>query len=461
HIANKIKQYKVFIKIDILSKLANKKYMLINMLEDPLLDAILAFFVKFFNEETDGKGAYSFFGNENIPQYLFISVVVSLFLGLTVAAEEIIKDKKILKRESFLNLSRGSYLWSKIGIMFIISAIQSALYVFVGNLILEIEGMWFAYWFVLFTTSCAANVLGLNISSAFNSAKVIYITVPLLIIPQLLFSGVIVKFDKLHPLLSSSNEVPWVGNVMFSRWSYEALAVTQSADNSHESPLFDLNQQKSNAAWKRDYWVPEMKNQLNVLADKKAKLKDFEKAKRILTNEIAKEQIKWANLECKDCKELLSKLSYRKSNEAVQMNVASFIDIIKTQSNKTYNESSNAIDKYIEKIGNKKFQLSTDNYLNESLQDLVTNRTEVNKILITKDELIQKDDPLYINTIGMRYLDAPFYSYEKHLFGAKVSTYWSNMAIIWLMTVFLILLLYYDILRKILEFKLFKGNKES
>jgi hypothetical protein len=239
------------------------------------------------------------------------------------------------------------------------------------------------------------------------------------------------------------------------------LAVTQSADNSHESPLFDLNQQKSNAAWKRDYWVPEMKNQLNVLADKKAKLKDFEKAKRILTNEIAKEQIKWANLECKDCKELLSKLSYRKSNEAVQMNVASFIDIIKTQSNKTYNESSNAIDKYIEKIGNKKFQLSTDYYLNESLQDLVTNRTEVNKILITKDELIQKDDPLYINTIGMRYLDAPFYSYEKHLFGAKVSTYWSNMAIIWLMTVFLILLLYYDILRKILEFKLFKGNKES
>lgn len=461
HIANKLKQFNVFFKRDVLSKLANKQYMLINMLEAPLLAAILAFFVKFFNEETDGKGAYSFFGNENIPQYLFISVVVSLFLGLTVAAEEIIKDKKILKRESFLNLSRGSYLWSKIGIMFIISAIQSALYVLVGNLILEIDGMWFAYWFVLFTTSCAANVLGLNISSAFNSAKVIYITVPLLIIPQLLFSGVIVKFDKLHPLLSSSNEVPWVGNVMFSRWSYEALAVTQAADNCHESPLFDLNQQKSNAAWKRDYWVPEMKNQLNVLADKKAKQKDFEKAKRILTNEIEKEKLKWANLECKDCKDLLSKLKYKQANEAVQMNVANFIDIIKTQSNKTYNESSNAIDKYIEKTGNKKFQVSTNLYLNESLQDLVTNRTEVNKILITDDELIQKDDPLYINTIGTRFLDAPFYSYEKHLFGTKVSTYWSNMAIIWIMTVFLILLLYYDILRKILEFKLFKGNKES
>ena len=180
--------------------------MFINMLEAPVLAAILSFFVKFFN--TDGKGHedYVFYQNENIPQYLFISVVVALFLGLTVAAEEIIKDKKILKRESFLNLSLGSYLWSKILIMFMVSAIQTAFFVLIGNLILEIHGLWFEYWIVLFSTSCMANILGLNISSAFNSAKVIYIIVPLLIIPQLLFSGVIVKFDKLHPIFSSNNE---------------------------------------------------------------------------------------------------------------------------------------------------------------------------------------------------------------------------------------------------------------
>jgi hypothetical protein len=47
-----------------------------------------------------------------------MSVVVALFIGLTVSAEEIIRDRKIRKRESFLNLSKGSYLWSKIIIMF-------------------------------------------------------------------------------------------------------------------------------------------------------------------------------------------------------------------------------------------------------------------------------------------------------------------------------------------------------
>lgn len=460
-IANKLKQFKVFFKRDVLSKLANKQYMLINMLEAPLLAAILAFFVKFFNTETNGDNGYSFFGNENIPQYLFISVVVSLFLGLTVAAEEIIKDKKILKRESFLNLSRSSYLWSKIGIMFIISAIQSALYVFVGNLILEIDGMWLAYWFVLFTTSCAANVLGLNISSAFNSAKVIYITVPLLVIPQLLFSGVIVKFDKLHPLLSSENEVPWVGNVMFSRWSYEALAVIQAGDNYHEQQLYDWDQEKSSAAWKRDYWIPEMKNQLTILADKKTSEKNFEKAKRILTNEINKEVTKWANLECVDCIESLNSIEYKGSGENTQSKIANFIDVIKTQSNKTYNDRSADIDKYIEKIGNKNFQASANYYQNESLLDLVSNRTEVTKILITDEELIQKDDPIYINTTGMRFLDAPFYTHEKHFMGLTVSTYWSNMIVIWLMTLFLVVLLYYDILRKMLEFNWFSKKSNN
>jgi hypothetical protein len=54
-----------------------------------------------------------------------MSVIVALFLGLTVSAEEIFKDRKIRKREAFLNLSRGAYLYSKIVILFFISAVQT------------------------------------------------------------------------------------------------------------------------------------------------------------------------------------------------------------------------------------------------------------------------------------------------------------------------------------------------
>lgn len=452
-IANKWAQFRVFFLRDVLSKLANKQYMLINMLEAPLLALILAFFVKFFNYKVGGNSKYVFYQNENIPQYLFISVVVALFLGLTVAAEEIIKDKKILKRESFLNLSRASYLWSKISIMFIISGIQTLFFVLFGNLILEIQGLWWQYWLVLFSTSCMANALGLNISSAFNSAKVIYITVPLLIIPQLLFSGVIVKFDKLHPIFSRTNEVPWIGNAMASRWAYEALAVTSAKDNYHEAKLFEWNQLKSASGWKRDYWLPEMKNQLNLLANKKTSFEDFEHAKRILSNEIIKETERWANLECKDCLESLEKLHKGiPGGGAAQVNIGSFLDMMKKQYNKSYNDYSDSLDTYIAKMGDKKFQASQNEFMNESLQDLVTNRTEVQKILITEDELIQKDDPLYIDPVGMRFLDAPFYAHKKYFFGIGIDTFWANVIVLWLMTVALIIALYFDLLKKLLDF---------
>lgn len=451
-IANKLRQFKVFFLRDVLSKLANRQYMFINMLEAPVLAAILSFFVKFFN--TDGKGHedYVFYQNENIPQYLFISVVVALFLGLTVAAEEIIKDKKILKRESFLNLSLGSYLWSKILIMFIVSAIQTACFVLIGNLILEIHGLWWEYWVILFSTSCMANVLGLNISSAFNSAKVIYIIVPLLIIPQLIFSGVIVKFDKLHPIFSSNNEVPWVGNAMASRWAYEALAVVQAVDNEHESSQFDLHQRQSNASWKRDYWIPEMKNQLTILADKKSSVKDFEKAKRILKKEVEKEISNWSNLECKECVAGLEKLQKGKTSvQEVQFNIGAFLEMLKKQYNLTYNETTEDLDQLVVKMGEKNYEISQAVYVNESLMDLVTNRTEVQKIIVTENELIQKDDPLYIDPKNTRLLDAPFYTYKKYWFGIPMSTFLANVLVLWGMTVLMIVALYYDLLRKCLK----------
>jgi len=113
-----------------------------------------------------------------------------LFLGLSISAEEIIKDRKHLKRESFLGLSRNSYLHSKISLLILISAIQMITFVLISNFILEIRGMTFHYWLILFSTSCFANMLGLNISSALNSVITIYILIPFILVPELLFSGI-------------------------------------------------------------------------------------------------------------------------------------------------------------------------------------------------------------------------------------------------------------------------------
>ena len=136
-IPNKIRQASIFFIRDVKSKLTNTQYMMITLFEAPVLAGILAFFMKYLDYSNSDDTQYTFYNSENIPQFLFISVIVALFIGLTSSAEEIIGNLKILKRERFLNLSKGSYLFSKIIIMFLISAIQTLFYVVVGNLTLE------------------------------------------------------------------------------------------------------------------------------------------------------------------------------------------------------------------------------------------------------------------------------------------------------------------------------------
>ncbi len=190
--------------------------MVINLLEAPLLAFILAFIVRYYNSDDTILSGYVFSKNPNLPAYLFMSIIVALFMGLTVSAEEIIRDRKILKREAFLHLSRSSYIFSKISILVFLSAIQTLTFVLVGNYILEIKGMFLHHWFIFFTTACFANLLGLNISSGFDSAVTIYILIPLLLIPHLILSGVVVKFDKLNPVVGNTETVPVAGDLMAS-----------------------------------------------------------------------------------------------------------------------------------------------------------------------------------------------------------------------------------------------------
>ncbi len=183
-------------------------------------------------------------------------VITSLFLGLIISAEEIVKDRKILRRESFLNLSWFSYLNSKVMIMFLISAIQTISFILIGNYILEIKGMTTTYWIVLFTTSCFANILGLNISSAFNSVIAIYILIPFILIPQLLFSGVLVEFDKLRSHGQDTHGyVPVIGDMMTARWSFEALAVEQFKNNRFERNFFRYNLEINQNDWYANFLI--------------------------------------------------------------------------------------------------------------------------------------------------------------------------------------------------------------
>lgn len=455
-IPNPFKQFKVFITRDVKSKLTNTQYLLINFIEAPLLALILAYLVRFFNTDAENKKGYIFRENENMPAYMFMAVVVALFIGLTVSAEEIIRDRKIRKRESFLNLSKGSYLWSKIIIMFTLSALQTILFVMVGNLVLGVKGMFIDYWMVLFTTSCFANMLGLNISSAFNSAVTIYILIPFLIIPQLLLSGVIVKFDKLNPTIAKQGGVPLVGEMMTSRWAFEALAVNQFRANNYHKNFYKYDRAISIAAYKKVYWIPKIQNKITKIdKDIKEFLKKEETANdfALIKNELEKEQ---KFLKNKYKFELIDKLNPKDYTSDVASKLKTFLNIVNevyiNRENNARKEREVIVQKLIKELGNEKYLQLQEDYENESLNQLMLNSNDFGERCLEKDgRLIQRIDPVYLDPSESNLGTAHFFAPTKKFLGKLYPTFWFNIAVIWLMSISLMIMLYFDVFKKIID----------
>lgn len=247
------------------SKLADRQFVTLSLSITPVLAIILGFFTKHLGSVEEGHPVYQFSLNENIPAYLFMCVIVSLFVGLIISAEEIIRDKRIREREAFLNLSKYAYINSKVTFLFALSAFQMLVFVLVGNFILEIKDLNINYWLILFSTSCFAVMLGLNISAGLKSVISIYIIIPFILVPLILLSGVIVKYDKLHPKVAGMEYVPVVGDVMASRWAYEALVVNQFKNNSFERYFFEAEQKQANLLYHINFFIPELNNRIDDL----------------------------------------------------------------------------------------------------------------------------------------------------------------------------------------------------
>lgn len=451
----RLQQMLVYFKRDVLSKLANRQYVLINLLEAPVLAFTMAFFLRYYRTGHGTADTYVFRRNDNIPQFLFIAVIVALFLGLTVAAEEIIRDRKILQREKFLSLSRASYLLSKIGILFLISALQTLLFVLVGDLVLDMEGMGFAHWAVLFTTACFANVLGLNVSASFNSAKVIYIMIPVLIIPQLLFSGIIVRFDKLHPWFASEKSVPWIGNIMASRWAYEGLAVAQYTDNAYEREFYAFDQRMKVANWKKDLWVRDLQersaNVRRALAGRADGQDDMAYDLALIRHELGRElrHIKGLRFDG------LERLTPGRVDAAVLDELGAVLDLLTQHYRNVYREAERAKEARIAamtatpELRTRYFAL-LDHNRNESLADFVTNKNDVNVIVEADGELVQKSDPIYVEPREGGFFAAHFYAPAKRLFGGLVPTLWANILLLWGMTMVLVLALHLDLFPRLI-----------
>lgn len=452
-IPNKLKQARIFLERDLLSKISNKQYVLINLLEAPVLATLLALITKY----APLGESYSFYKNENIPVFFFMSIIVSLFMGLTVSAEEIIKDRKILKREAFLHLSRFSYLSSKTLLLFSLSAIQTLLFVLIGCWILEIQGITLWFWIILFSISCFANILGLNISAGFNSVITVYILIPLLIIPQILLSGVVVNFDKLNRAFANHEKVPLIGELMTSRWGFEALAVTQFRDNPFTSEFYALDREVAINSYKSANLIKELKDRLDRIKANSGTDRSRKDAE-VVKNEIKKllevfGEDKFDKVE--NINATLDAITYKEASQ--------FLDAAKSVYNNRRKKANAERDKILTDKTNTaeketEFKRRERRYTNERIGYMAKNINSA-RLIENDGELVQKIYPIYTkNERPDHALDfrTIFYYPEKYFAGRYIDTKIFNVLVIWSMTIFLFIAVYFDWLRKIVGGRLFK-----
>ena len=445
---NLIKQFFVFFKRDLLSRLNDKQYVLIALLEAPVLAALLSFIVKSSNNSDQ---EYTLSMNENVPAYIFMLIIVALFVGLTISAEEIFKDQKILKREKFLRLSRLSYLKSKAVYLILLSVIQSFLLCAVGNVIIELYDNFFYYWILIFSVFVFGNILGLLLSSSFKTIVTIYIIIPLIVIPQMILGGAMFKFENLNKSMGGGNHIPVVSNLMVSKWAYEGIMVAQFSQNKYENKIFEHEQLLSDYNYRTSYLYPYLTDVLNDQMN--SKITEKNQCSDTVYNTLVFEASRPI------AKKLLT---YDQKNRTIG-NAMEFIEDLTNLYQDKQNEISRLKDDRIialnKQLGDNSMMEMKRGYQNDAAADIVQNSTTKKKFFVENSMVYQNYDHIFLRdhlNPDYKMTGSFMYSPVKSLFGQVVPTFWYNILIIWLFNVILFILLYFDGLKRLLDIQLFK-----
>src|SRR6184192_824205 len=285
-------QFRTLLRRSFLSKLRNRANLVITIGVSPVLALLIATILRYSD-----SGHYDFASAYHIPTYLFLSLIVAMFLGLTNSADDIIRDRPVLQRERNLNVRLSYYVISKTLTLGVFALVQCVLFVLIGNYVLQIRGMFWIDLGIIFMTAIGGVSLGLVISSLVADPKTAANIVPLVLIPQIIMGGALIKYEDMnrnlalvytftrwfseHPnkeqnkKMDSKLQVPFICQFIAMRWSYEEMIVAQAKLNP-VTRRQDRTQREIDRIVARHDTRPESRRRLNDLKDTLAMLSGLE-----------------------------------------------------------------------------------------------------------------------------------------------------------------------------------------
>ncbi|QED27890.1 ABC transporter permease [Microvenator marinus] len=151
------------------------------------------------------------------PALYFVMTLSVIWLGCMDSCREVVKERALFLRERMFNLNVASYLYSKARVLALLNVVQVVIYAVIIHKFVDTRvPVGWSIINLLFSALCGT-CLGLLISSSVRRSDYAVGLVPLVILPQILFSEFSIDKDNFE------GASRWVFNLMPSRWGYESM----------------------------------------------------------------------------------------------------------------------------------------------------------------------------------------------------------------------------------------------
>lgn len=211
---------------------ADRRNLALLLLQAPVIGALLVLVSRPDSLTTGGR-----FQAKKIT---FMLATIGVWFGVINAAREICKESTVFRRERLAGVRPSSYLLSKLGVLSLLVVIQSALLLAVVFLRLEppATGVMLPAMVELFITLTLAGLagiaLGLCISAVASTPDKATSLIPIVLVPQVIFAGLVFRMSGITELLS---------RLTASRWAMDALSATADTNNMPERIALPLEPQ--------------------------------------------------------------------------------------------------------------------------------------------------------------------------------------------------------------------------
>jgi hypothetical protein len=262
-----------------------------------------------------------------------------------------------------------------------------------------------------------------------------------------------IRFDDLHTSMTNKIYVPAIGDVMATRWSYEAMAVEQFRSGKYMKPYFNTEMMISRYDWESSFLVPELKKKSRecVWAWGKPEYRDA------FDGNIAKLKYhidilsREEGLDPSSAMRVIDKEPFTADASYI---VSDYLDTLQKVIRRQYLHytavKDHITDSLTRTIGKEELVRLREATYNEALADQLLNRTVQQKMYDTPDRIIQKSDPVFMEP-GSHIGRAHFYAPYKMIGNRRIETLWFNMLMIWLMNITFFIMLYFNVIKGLLD----------